>query len=56
MNINREMVIRGYAWAYREYLKGSYASEYINAENEARKMRRGLWQQMNPTLPWEVRH
>lgn len=55
VDINREMVIQGYAWAYREYLEGPYASEYIDAETEARKMRRGLWQQMNPTPPWEFR-
>ncbi len=55
LDINREMVKRGYAWAYREYLKGPYASEYIDAEKEAQKMRRGLWQQMNPTPPWEFR-
>jgi endonuclease YncB( thermonuclease family) len=56
MDINREMVRRGYAWAYRQHLKGPYASEYINAENEARKMRRGLWQQTNPRPPWELRN
>ncbi len=55
MDINREMVKRGYAWAYRQYLKSPYASEYIDAENEACKMRRGLWQQTNPTPPWEFR-
>ena len=55
VDINREMVIRGYAWAYRKYLSGPYASEYIDAETEARKMHRGLWQQMNPTPPWEFR-
>ena len=35
-DINREMVQEGYAWAYREYLHGPYASEYIDAENDAR--------------------
>lgn len=55
VDINREMVRRGYAWAYREHLKGLYASEYIDAENEARKMHRGLWQQANPQPPWEFR-
>ncbi len=55
VDINREMVKRGYAWAYKEYLKAPYASEYISAETEARQMRRGLWQQMNPMPPWEFR-
>ena len=55
LDINKEMVKRGYAWAYRKYLKRPYASEYIDAESEARKMRRGLWQQLNPQPPWEFR-
>jgi endonuclease YncB( thermonuclease family) len=54
-DINREMVQEGYAWAYREYLHGPYASEYIEAENEARSKHLGLWQQMNPQPPWEFR-
>lgn len=55
IDINREMVARGYAWAYREYLKGPYASEYIEAEKEARAKGLGLWQQANPQPPWEWR-
>jgi micrococcal nuclease len=54
-DINREIVKEGYAWAYREYLKGPYASEYIEAENEARSKHLGLWQQANPMPPWEFR-
>ena len=55
VDINREMVKRGYAWAYREYLKGPYASEYLIVEKEARAKRLGLWQQANPQPPWEFR-
>lgn len=54
-DINLEMVKRGYAWAYKRYLKRPYASEYIGAENDARKQRLGLWVQSNPTPPWEFR-
>jgi endonuclease YncB( thermonuclease family) len=54
-DINREMVSKGYAWAYREYLHGPYASEYIDAENEARAKKLGLWLQANPLPPWEFR-
>jgi endonuclease YncB( thermonuclease family) len=35
-NINEEMVMEGWAWAYREYLKGPYVSEFIDAERRAR--------------------
>ncbi len=54
-DINREMVQAGYAWAYKEYLKGPYASEYIDTENEARDKKLELWQQANPQPPWEFR-
>lgn len=54
-DINLEMVRKGYAWAYRQYLKRPYASEYIDAEKSARDKRLGLWQDNNPTPPWEFR-
>ena len=55
MDINREMVKRGYAWAYRKHLKSPYASEYIEAEKEARSRRAGIWQEDNPLPPWEFK-
>lgn len=55
IDVNLEMVRRGYAWAYKQYLKRPYASEYLSAEDEARSKRLGLWQQANPTPPWEFR-
>ena len=55
MNVNLEMVKRGYAWAYRRYLKGPYASEYLEAEKVARASQLGLWEQKNPQPPWESR-
>jgi len=54
-DINQEMVKRGYAWAYVEYLKRAHASEYIDLEREARGNRLGLWKQSNPQPPWEFR-
>lgn len=55
LDVNLEMVKRGYAWAYRQYLHRPYASEYVDAEKEARNRRLGLWQQANPQPPWEFR-
>lgn len=55
-DINREMVSEGMAWAYRQYLQGAYASEYIGAENLARARRAGLWRESNPQPPWEFRN
>lgn len=54
-DINAEMVAEGMAWAYRYYLEGDYASEYIRLEELARKQRLGLWKQTNPQPPWEFR-
>ncbi len=54
-DINAEMVAEGMAWAYRRYLSGPYASEYIGLEERARKQRRGLWRDGNPLPPWEFR-
>lgn len=54
-DINLEMVRSGYAWAYRQFLKRPHASEYINAENQARSRRLGLWRDNNPVPPWEFR-
>lgn len=54
-DINQEMVREGFAWAYRQYLERPYASEYLQAEEEARRERRGLWRQGNPQPPWEFR-
>jgi endonuclease YncB( thermonuclease family) len=55
LNVNLEQVKRGFAWAYREYLDTSYASEFYSAEKEARNKELGLWKQANPTPPWEWR-
>lgn len=55
VNVNLEMVKRGYAWAYRQYLKRPYASEFIDAERDARSKHLGLWQQSNPQPPWDFR-
>ena len=54
-DINREMVHEGMAWAYRHYLQGAYASEYIDSEESARSRHKGLWRDANPQPPWEFR-
>lgn len=55
VNANLEMVRRGYAWAYVQYLRRPHVSEYRGAEEEARRQRLGLWQEHNPVPPWEFR-
>jgi len=54
-DVNAEMVAEGLAWAYRRYLEGPYASQYIQLEERARRLHQGLWRQFNPQPPWEFR-
>jgi len=49
------MVVEGNAWAYQKYLARAYASECISAEDQAREVRKGLWQPGNSQPPWEFR-
>lgn len=51
-NINKEMVKKGMAWAYREYMTDS---EYLTLEAQAKAQRIGLWSQPNPIYPSNFR-
>lgn len=51
-NLNREIVRAGYAWWFRKYSKDQSLGRL---EDEARKARRGLWQDKNPMAPWDWR-
>lgn len=48
LNINKEIVRNGYAWAYRRYLDDR---SYIGLESEARVHKRGLWRDNSPIEP-----
>lgn len=57
-NINYEMLQEGHVWAYRQYLKDKQKRQlYIQAEEEARKNKIGLWglQADQIKAPWEWR-
>ena len=55
--INLDIVKAGYAWVYRKYIPKpkSRGERYLEAEASARRRRAGLWQDSNPTPPWEWR-
>lgn len=57
-DINLEQLRAGMAWYFRKYA-GDVAIEdqqvYEKAESDARTERRGLWEQLNPSPPWEYR-
>nr|DAW70944.1 MAG TPA: nuclease-like protein [Caudoviricetes sp.] len=46
-DINAQMVLNGYAWAYVKYSK-----IYVDQEKMAREKKLGLWQSNDPTPPW----
>ncbi|MGG7049082.1 MULTISPECIES: thermonuclease family protein [unclassified Campylobacter] len=49
-DINEQMVLNGYAWAYVKYDK-----KYKLHEIQAKRQGLGLWQDKNPIPPWEFR-
>nr|WP_315520554.1 thermonuclease family protein [uncultured Campylobacter sp.] len=49
-DINAQMVLNGYAWAYVKYSR-----IYVDHEKIAREKKRGVWQSSDPTPPWEWR-
>lgn len=53
MDVNLEQVRRGMAWVYEKYAR---ESRYFNVQLEAKKERRGLWRDQDPTPPWTYRH
>lgn len=55
-DINLSLIRNGWAWAYRQYLHEPCLTPYIAAEEAARRERRGLWGDPNPTAPWDWRH
>lgn len=52
IDVNRELVARGYAWVYRKY---SNDAELLKLEADAKEQGLGLWADPNPIPPWEWR-
>jgi micrococcal nuclease len=50
--VNAEIVKAGYAWLFTRY---SNDDTLAQLEEDARKNKRGLWQEDNPLPPWEFR-
>ena len=56
ININLVLVEDGQAFAYRQYLSGCNAKEYMDAEYRASRRRYGVWQvEGGITRPWDFR-
>lgn len=54
-NIDLEMVREGYAEAFIEYLKPPYRSQFLEAEQEARSLKRGIWSLLDYERPRDFR-
>ncbi len=55
LNVNLELVKRGHAWAYRQYMRKEDSALCIN-EAAARTAKKGLWaSKEQPLAPWEWR-
>ncbi len=55
LNVNLELVKRGHAWAYRQYMRKEDSGLCI-AEAAARTAKKGLWaSKEQPVAPWEWR-
>jgi endonuclease YncB( thermonuclease family) len=52
VNVNERMLEAGLAWHYKTYDKNP---AWAKLEEEARKVKKGLWAQPNPIPPWEWR-
>lgn len=57
INVNAELIRKGHAWAYRQYMRKADA-KLCALEAEARLARRGLWKESNEELeaPWKWRN
>lgn len=58
IDANLEQVKVGLAWHYKQYQREQSEEDrlaYSEAEDKARNARRGLWQEIEPTPPWEYR-
>lgn len=57
-DINLAMIQAGFAWHYKQYEREQSDAErvaYAEAEENARKAKKGLWTDAAPTPPWEYR-
>lgn len=56
-SVNEEMVYRGFAWAYVQYLKKNKEELkiYLRYQSYAFEKKIGLWQDSNPEAPWIYR-
>ena len=58
IDVNLSQVREGSAWVYVQYLRELPAADrqlYLEAQQQAREERRGLWRDSDPEPPWQWR-
>lgn len=56
--INLQMVQSGYAWVYTDYQNAvakGWLKRILSAQSDAKKHKKGLWQDEKPEAPWHYR-
>lgn len=53
VEVNQFLVANGFAWWYKQYAPKN--SGYKIAEDLARRNKKGVWSESDPTPPWEYR-
>lgn len=53
-NVELEMLVNGFAWVLPRY-SFEWKAEYMSAQDDARRSRRGLWARNNPEPPWKFK-
>ena len=52
INLNRELVMYGLAWVYRNYYNNA---DWIQLEQDARQKKIGIWRRKTVQAPWDYR-
>lgn len=55
ININELVLKSGYGWVYKEFCDQDFCTEWLSYEEQARNNKKGLWQDDDPSPPWEWR-
>jgi endonuclease YncB( thermonuclease family) len=54
MNINQELVKRGWCWLYRRYAPGDIVLEGLKKEAREARKRKGLWANLQTVSHWDI--
>ncbi|WP_319550381.1 thermonuclease family protein [Desulfogranum marinum] len=54
-SVNKRLIQDGLAWVYTKYCRKSFCSSWKSIENNARLQKRGMWNDLDITPPWEWR-